>query len=125
MSRVGMIALLMPSLFAAAGLPASGVSVVVVTESGVDAYVEALDGVTMALPAGTFRVVDAGSRAFDRDFAATLESPAVRVVVVVGSRALNEVRARHVTVPVVAAEPLFVTETVYAAPACPCVKLPV
>ena len=102
MSRLG-VTLLVPAMFAAAVRPASRVSVLVVSESGVDAYSEALGGGSAALPAGTFRVLDAGGRTFDADFAGALKSAEARVVIVVGSRALAAVRARPVPVPVVAA----------------------
>jgi len=110
MSRLAVTGLLLPVLFAAAGLPASRVSVVVVSESGVDAYAAALDGVTAALPEGAFRLVDAAGKTFDRDFAAALESTDSRALIAVGSRALAEVRARHIAAPLVAAMVLHASE---------------
>src|SRR5512140_780829 len=53
MQRLGIVALLVPMLFTAAGLPAARVSVVVVSEAGVDAYAEALAGVGAVLPANS------------------------------------------------------------------------
>ena len=101
MPRVGMTALLIPVLLAGTVLPASRVPVLVVSESGVDAYSETLSGVSAVLPPGGFRVVDAGAKTFDREIAGVLEGNESRVILAVGSRALAEVRARHSGVPVV------------------------
>jgi ABC-type uncharacterized transport system substrate-binding protein len=103
MSRLGIAAALMPAVFAAALLPASRLSVLVVSESGVEAYNQALGGVGAVLPAGTFQVVDAGGKTFDRDLGKALENNEPRVAIAVGSRALAEVRARHPALPLVAA----------------------
>jgi putative ABC transport system substrate-binding protein len=103
MPRLGVTALIVPLMFAAGSLPASHVSVLVVSESGVDAYREALDGVTAVLPAGDFRVLDAGDKAFENDFAGALEGGQARVVIAVGSRALAAVRAHRSAIPVVSA----------------------
>jgi putative ABC transport system substrate-binding protein len=111
MSRLGVTALVIPALFAASGLPAARVSVLVVCESGVDAYAEALDGVSSSLPTGTFRVLDVGSGTFEREFAAALESNEPRVVIAVGSRALAEIRAHHTAVPLVTAMVLHASES--------------
>jgi ABC-type uncharacterized transport system substrate-binding protein len=101
MSRVGITALLVPALFAAAVLPASRVSVLVVSEPGMDAYHEALSGVSSVLPSGTFRLIDAAAKTFDHDWTSALEGDELRVVIAVGSRALAEVRARHPALPVI------------------------
>jgi len=98
MPRLAVIGALIPALIGA-GLPASRSPVLVLTESGVDAYTEAVDGVASALPAGSFRVVDTASRTLDRDLAASEPE----VVIAVGSRALEEARARHLGSRVVAA----------------------
>jgi putative tryptophan/tyrosine transport system substrate-binding protein len=103
MPRLGVTALLVPAVFASAVLPASRVSVVVVTESGVEAYDQALGGVGALLPAGTFRLVDAGGKTFTSDLAGALENSESRVVIAVGSRALAEVRAHHASLPIVSA----------------------
>jgi ABC-type uncharacterized transport system substrate-binding protein len=103
MPRLGVTAFLIPALFAAAVLPASRVSVLVVSESGVEAYSEALSGIGEVLPAGSFRLVDVGGTTFERDFASAMESNESRVVIAVGSRALSEVRAHHPGTPVVSA----------------------
>ena len=104
MSRLGIAAVLVPAAFAAAAaLPAARLSVLVVSESGVEAFNEALGGVSATLPAGTFRVVDAGGKTFDRDLGRALENNEARVVIALGSRALAEVRGRHGALPVVAA----------------------
>jgi ABC-type uncharacterized transport system substrate-binding protein len=94
---------LLPALFAAVVRPASPVSVLVISESGVDAYAAALGGLSAVLPAGSFRLVDAGGRTFDRDFTGALEDYEPRVVIAVGSRALALVRAHRPAVPVISA----------------------
>jgi ABC-type uncharacterized transport system substrate-binding protein len=94
-----MTALFLPALFAASRLPAAQIAVVVVSEAGVEAYTEAVEGVSAALPAGTFRVVDGSAP----DLAGALESKDLRVVIAIGSRALDVVRARHPAAPLVSA----------------------
>ena len=103
MPRMGVTALLLPALFAAVVRPASPVSVLVVSESGVDAYSEALGGLRTVLPAGSFRLVDAGGKTFDHDLNGALESNESRVVIAMGSHALAVVRAHHPAVPVISA----------------------
>lgn len=103
MPRLGMTALLIPVLFASAGLPASRVSVLVVWESGVEAYSEALAGVSSVLPPGTFRVMDANEKSCARDFEGALENKEIRVAIAVGSRALAAIRTHGAAVPVVSA----------------------
>jgi putative ABC transport system substrate-binding protein len=98
MPRLGVAAALLPALLAGA-LPASHFSVLVFSESGVEAYAEAVNGVNSVLPASTYRVVDVAGKAFERDLA---ESNEARVLIAVGSRALAEVRARRVPGQVVA-----------------------
>jgi ABC-type uncharacterized transport system substrate-binding protein len=98
---MGMTALLVPALFAAAVLPASRVSVLVVSESGVDVYNEALSGVGSVLPPGTFRFIDAAAKTFDHEWSSALESGETRIVIAVGSRALAAVRAHHPATPVI------------------------
>jgi ABC-type uncharacterized transport system substrate-binding protein len=105
------MALLLPTLFTGSVLPASRPPVVVVSESGVDAYNEALSGVSSVLPAGTFRLVDAGGKAVDREIAAALEGTEARVMIAVGSRALAEVRSRHASMPVVSTMVLHGSES--------------
>ena len=75
----------------------------VVSESGVDAYARPWAGVGAVLPAGTLPGSGCRRQDFDRDFAGALESNEVRVVIAMGSRALAAVRARHAAMPVVAA----------------------
>ena len=110
MSRLGIAAILMPTIFCAAGLPASHVSVLVVSEPAVSAYAEALAGIGGVLPQGTTRVMDLTLAGFDRDLAAALEDRELRVVIAVGSRAMTEVKARHAAVPVIASMTLRSTE---------------
>jgi putative ABC transport system substrate-binding protein len=101
MSPLAMTALLLPAL-AASALPASQGAVVVVSESGVDAYTEAVDGVSAVLSGGGFRVMDAGGMAgaLDSALEGALGNKDTRLVIAVGSRALSSVRARHIAVPV-------------------------
>jgi len=106
MPRLAISALLMPALFIpalAAAVPQPGVqgTVVVVSESGVDAYSEAVEGVSQVLPAGSFRVLDASGAAGALESA--LESKDTRLVIAVGSLAVAAVRARHIAVPLVTA----------------------
>ena len=110
MPRMGVTALLVPVLLAGTVLPASRPAVLVVSEPGVDAYNEALSGVSAVLPAGTFRLVDAGGKAFDREVAGALEGNESRVIIAVGKRALAEVRARHTGLPVVSTMVLHASE---------------
>ena len=102
MPRLGVTVLAVPALFAATVLPASRTPVLVVAESGVEAYIEALGGITSVLPAGTFRVIDAAAKTFDRDLSGALEENDSRAVIAVGSRALAGVRAHHPAEPVIA-----------------------
>jgi ABC-type uncharacterized transport system substrate-binding protein len=77
-------------------------SVVVVAESGVPAYGEAVEGLTGGLGQGVARVVDIRSPSGGGDLTRSLEARETRVVVAVGSRALAELRARRTALPVVA-----------------------
>jgi ABC-type uncharacterized transport system substrate-binding protein len=88
-------------LVAAMAEPVPG-SVVVIAESGVPAYGEALEGLTGGLGPGVARVVDIRSGSAGNDLRRSLEAPEARVVVAVGSRALAELRARRTALPVVA-----------------------
>jgi ABC-type uncharacterized transport system substrate-binding protein len=97
------IALLLASWLFAATLPSDPAAVLVVSESGVEAYAEALDGIGSAFAAPGLRVVDLQAATGARDLARALESKETRAVIAVGSRALDDVRARHAAVPVVAA----------------------
>ena len=87
-------------LLCAATLHAS--IVVVVHESGVDAYAEALQGVGAVLGSTAYRLIDLQSATAARDLAGALEDKDVRLVIAVGSRALAEVQGRHAAVPVIA-----------------------
>jgi len=94
--------LLAPVLLGAAvAEPAPG-SVVVVAESGVAAYGEAVEGLRGGLGPGLAHVVDIGGSSAPSDLRRTLEARETRVVVAVGSRALAELRARRIALPVVA-----------------------
>ena len=88
-------------LAAAVAEPAPG-SVVVVAESGVAAYGEAVEGLTEGLGPGVARVVDIRGPSAARDLTQSLGARETRVVVAVGSRALAELRARRTALPVVA-----------------------
>jgi ABC-type uncharacterized transport system substrate-binding protein len=98
-----MMALFMPALFAATVLPASRVSVLVVSESGVEAYGETLAGVSAVLPAGTFQMVDTADKTFEHDLAGALQNKEFRVAIAVGSRALAAMRTHPAPLPVVSA----------------------
>jgi ABC-type uncharacterized transport system substrate-binding protein len=88
-------------LAAAIAEPVPG-SVVVVAESGVPAYGEAVEGLTGGLGPGVARVVDLRGAGAGKDLQRSLEARETRVVVAVGSRALAELRARRTALPVVA-----------------------
>jgi len=88
-------------LAAALAEPGAG-SVVVVAESGVPAYGEAVEGLTGGLGPGVARVVDLRRAGAEGDLRRSLEARETRVVVAVGSRALAELRARRTALPVVA-----------------------
>jgi ABC-type uncharacterized transport system substrate-binding protein len=90
-------------------------SVVVVTESGVPAYAEAVDGLTHGLGAQLARVVDIRAANAANDLARSLEAKETRVVVAVGSRALAELQTRRMSLPVVATMVLRGAETESAA----------
>ena len=88
-------------LAAAVAEPAPG-SVLVVAESGIAAYSDAVEGLTGGLGPGVARVVDVRGAGAARDLTRSLEARETRVVVAVGSRALAELRARRTLLPVVA-----------------------
>ena len=68
------------------GLPKAA-SVPVVSESWVNDCAEALGGLSTILPAGSFRLVDAGGRTLDRDLTSALEGNESRVAIAAGSAA--------------------------------------
>jgi ABC-type uncharacterized transport system substrate-binding protein len=76
--------------------------VLVVTESGVPAYADAVEGLTGELGANLGRIVDIRAATAANDLARLLEARDTRVVVAVGSRALAELQARRTALPVVA-----------------------
>jgi putative tryptophan/tyrosine transport system substrate-binding protein len=104
-ARTG-LALLICACSAAAALATEPNGLLVVGESGVEAYAEALDGIrsTFHSGAGTpgLRYVDLQASSGARDLSAALESKETRAVIAIGNRALDEVRNRHAAVPVVA-----------------------
>ena len=93
-------------LIAARMLLASGIvhplpgSVLVVTESGVAAFADAVDGLTGVLGATT-RVIDIQSVRSAAGLAEALRSRDTQLVIAVGSRAFAEVQSRKSAVPVV------------------------
>jgi ABC-type uncharacterized transport system substrate-binding protein len=97
------IAIVARILLAAAVARPAPASVLVVTESGVPAYAEALEGLTGGLGATTVRVVDIQGANGADDLARSLEARETQVVVAVGSRALAELHAHRTALPVVAA----------------------
>jgi len=100
-ARPGLIALIVP-LLAAGGLPASRAATVVVYESGVEAYEEALEGLASILGPNSFRAVDLQAPTAEKDLVTALDGKDVRIVIAIGSRALAEVRARRAGSPLVA-----------------------
>jgi ABC-type uncharacterized transport system substrate-binding protein len=77
-------------------------AVVVVTESGVPAYGDAMEGLIAGLGANAGRIVDVRAATASADLAHALEARDTRLVVAVGSRALAELQARKTGLPVVA-----------------------
>ncbi|HUA63431.1 MAG TPA: ABC transporter substrate binding protein [Verrucomicrobiae bacterium] len=75
--------------------------VLVVTESGVPALADAVDGLTASLGTSA-RVIDVDSPRGALDLAEALRSRDAQVIVAVGSRALSEVAARKPAQPVIA-----------------------
>jgi len=100
MARMGIIGLLMPALLSGATLPVARGAIVVASESGVDAYAEALEGLDAALGSGPMRVVDV--RSGGAALAGALAAVDVQLVIAVGGPALAEVQLRKPAVPVVA-----------------------
>lgn len=78
-------------------------TVLVTYESGVEAYTQSFDGLKAGLGSAQFRAIDLNAAGADGDLAQALSSRDTALVVVIGSRALAEVRARRTAVPVVAA----------------------
>jgi ABC-type uncharacterized transport system substrate-binding protein len=77
-------------------------AVVVVTESGVPAYGDAMEGLIAGLGANAGRIVDVRAATASADLARALEARDTRLVVAVGSRALAELQARKTGLPIVA-----------------------
>ena len=91
-ARIALAAAIMP--------PAPG-HVLVVTESGVPAFADAVAGVTASLgPAA--RVVDIGTPRGSLDLTEALQSRDTHMVVAIGNRAVSEVAARKPAQPVIA-----------------------
>ena len=90
-------------LFSAADPRAGAPSVVVVASVGVEAHRAALEGIQAALT-GTqaqVRVLDLAEARSEQKSGAALAAPGVRVIIAVGSDALEIVTAGHPTVPVI------------------------
>jgi ABC-type uncharacterized transport system substrate-binding protein len=77
-------------------------AVVVVTESGVPAYGDAMEGLIAGLGANAGRIVDVRAATASADLARALEARDTRLVVAVGSRALAELQVRKTGLPIVA-----------------------
>ena len=103
-----MTLLLARMLLLAATIPAARATVLVAVETGVEAYAAALEGVGAALGVGAFRVVEL--RASGPDLSQALGAKDVQAVVAIGSRALAEVCARKLSVPVIATMVLHASE---------------
>jgi ABC-type uncharacterized transport system substrate-binding protein len=90
------------TLLAATLVAPAPATVVVVAESGIPAYADALEGLTGGLGASLGRIVDLRAATAADDLARSLQARDTRVVVAVGRRALAEVQARKPGLPVVA-----------------------
>jgi ABC-type uncharacterized transport system substrate-binding protein len=90
------------TLLAAALAQPAPAAVVVVTESGVPAYADAIEGLTAGLGANLGQIVDLRAATAANSLARLLEARDTQVVVAVGSRALAQLRARPASLPVVA-----------------------
>lgn len=77
-------------------------AVVVVTESGIPAYADAMEGLIGGLGASLGRIVDVRAATAAADLTHMLEARETRLVVAVGSRALAELQARKTGLPIVA-----------------------
>jgi len=78
-------------------------SVVVVASAGLEAHRAAVEGIqtAMALTPSQIRVLDLAEARSEQKAGATLAAPGVRVIIAVGSEALEIVTAGHPTVPVI------------------------
>jgi putative ABC transport system substrate-binding protein len=83
-------------------MPTSQSGIVVVYESGVDAYTEALEGIGAGLDGHRVRAIDLKTAPACGELAHLLGSGEARLAIAVGSRALAEVQARKAGVPLVA-----------------------
>lgn len=101
MARMGVM-LRLAGLFYAISIPGAPMTTLVVYESGVDAYREALAGVGSVLDVRTMRTLDLNDRSAAADLTRQLAAPDTRLVIAIGSRALTEVADRKPGVPVVA-----------------------
>jgi ABC-type uncharacterized transport system substrate-binding protein len=86
-------------LLLAAALPAAPANVLVVAESGVEAYAEALEGIDSVLGGNRYTRFDL--RQDGADLGRALAAPDLRVVIAVGSRAVADVSVRQPNVPVI------------------------
>ncbi|MBZ5727316.1 MAG: hypothetical protein LAP87_20245 [Acidobacteriia bacterium] len=97
---MGVIRVLVAVLLATASPAAAPGDILVAYESGVDAYAEALQGLSAVLGPNAFRALDL--RAGNHDLGQALAARDIRLVVAVGSRALAEVQSHHGAAPVIA-----------------------
>lgn len=97
---MGVISVLSSLLLAAASLPVAQGAIVVAYESGVDAYAQALEGLSGALGSNNLRLLDL--RASGADLGSAVSGRDVQLVIAIGSRARDDVQARKLAVPTLA-----------------------
>lgn len=105
---MGVIWAFAPLVLVAVSLPAGHGATVVAYESGVDAYAEALEGISATLGLSTLRLVDLNSA--EADLTRAIGARDVQLIIAVGSRALAEVQLRKAAVPVIATMVLHLGE---------------
>jgi putative ABC transport system substrate-binding protein len=99
----GIFLLLVGPLLSAADLRVGSPSVVVVASAGVEAHRLAVAGIqaAMGMPPSQIRVLDLVEARSEQTSGAALAAPGIRVIIAVGSEALEIVNAGHPTVPVI------------------------
>jgi putative ABC transport system substrate-binding protein len=89
-------------LLASLGLPAAPAPVLVIYQSGVEAFGEAVSGLKAALGPSGFQALDLRGAGADAELARALASPDLRVAIAVGSESLAAVHSHNPTIPVIA-----------------------
>jgi putative ABC transport system substrate-binding protein len=103
LSMLALSLLLGAPLFSAGEVRAGLPSVIVVASVGVEAHRAAVEGIqaAMARTPSQVRVLDLTEARSEQQSGAALAAPGVRVIIAVGSEALDIVTAGHPTVPVI------------------------